>query len=79
MHLPLTASLVPSSAASSPFLLRHALDLTNVIMFVSRASTDGNAVPAGCFRMLAPGALAAGGVDVDAAAAAFRFLGFAVE
>ena len=79
-RLPLTFNFVPSSATSSPFLFRQALERENDSMFVSRASDAG-----GCLRMLAAASAATtGGVDVVlvgvAVPAAFRFFGFvAVE
>lgn len=70
--LPLTLSFVPSSATSSPFLLRELLCLVNVRTLVSRAMAD-EAEPAG-LRAAADG----GGVDeavgVCKVPAAFRFL-----
>ena len=79
-RLPLMFNFVPSSATSSPFLFKHALDRENDSMFVSRASDDGS-----CLRMFAAASAAlTGGVEARlfgvAVPAAFRFFGFvAVE
>lgn len=76
-RLPLTLSLVPSSATSSPFLLRHDFDLRNDIMLVSRVLAADAAV---AFRTAAAdGAVAAVAADSPAVGPpALRFLGFAV-
>lgn len=71
--LPLMLSFVPSSATSSPFLLRELLCLVKVRIFVSRAMVDDAAAAAVGLRD-GGGVDEAVGVCKAATGAAFRFL-----